>query len=65
MFGFKFLGNTHVPHRKNTAKMPGVRMTPPNEVDEVISAKYDAFNAKDIQKTKVKYVSLFIINTSQ
>ena len=32
MFGFKFLGNTHVPHRKNTAKMPGVRMTPPKEI---------------------------------
>lgn len=32
MFGFKFLGNTRVPHRKSTASMPGVRMTPPKEV---------------------------------
>ena len=32
MFGFKFLGNTPVPHRKNTADMPAVRMTPPSEV---------------------------------
>ncbi len=32
MFGFKFLGNTHIPHRKNTASMPAVRMTPPKEV---------------------------------
>ncbi len=32
MFGSKFLGNTHIPHHKNTAEMPGVRMTPPKEV---------------------------------
>ena len=32
MFGFKFLGNTHVPHFKNTAEMPAVVMTPPAEV---------------------------------
>ena len=32
MFGFKFLGNTHVPHRKNTAAMQGVRMMPPAEI---------------------------------
>ena len=32
MFGSKFLGNTHVPHHKNTAGMPGVRMTPPKEI---------------------------------
>lgn len=32
MFGFKFLGNTHVPHRKNTANMPAVKMPPPEEV---------------------------------
>lgn len=32
MFLFGFLGNTHIPHRKNTAKMPAVRMTPPKEV---------------------------------
>ena len=32
MFGFKFLGNTRIPHRKSTASMPGVRMTPPSEV---------------------------------
>lgn len=32
MFGFKFLGNTHIPHNKNTAAMPAVRMTPPKEV---------------------------------
>ena len=32
MFGFKFLGNTKVPHRKNTADLQPVRMTPPNEV---------------------------------
>ena len=29
---FKFLGNTHIPHRKNTAAMPAVRMAPPKEV---------------------------------
>ncbi len=32
MFGFKFLGNTHIPHRKNTAAMPAVKMAPPSEV---------------------------------
>ena len=32
MLGFKFLGNTHVPHRKNTANMPAVKMPPPAEV---------------------------------
>ena len=32
MFGFKFLGNTHVPHHKNTADMPPVKITPPSEV---------------------------------
>ena len=32
MFGFKFLGNTHVPHNKNTADMQPVRMTTPKEV---------------------------------
>lgn len=32
MFGFKFLGNTRVPHRKNTAEMPAVRMPAPDEV---------------------------------
>ena len=32
MFGFKFLGNTHVPHNKNTADMQPVKMTPPSEV---------------------------------
>ena len=32
MFKFKFLGNTHVPHRKNTAEMAAIRMTPPKEV---------------------------------
>ena len=32
MFGFKFLGNTHVPHNKNTADMQPVRMTAPKEV---------------------------------
>ena len=32
MFKFKFLGNTHVPHRKNTAEMGAIRMTPPKEV---------------------------------
>lgn len=28
----RFLGNTRVPHRKNTADMPAVRMTPPSVV---------------------------------
>ena len=32
MLGFKFLGNTPVPHRKNTADMPAVKMPPPAEV---------------------------------
>lgn len=32
MFRFKFLGKTHLPHRKNTASMPAVRMAPPKEV---------------------------------
>ena len=32
MFGFKFLGNTRVPHHKNTADMQPVKMTPPKEV---------------------------------
>ena len=32
MFGFKFLGNTRVPHNKNTADMQPVKMTTPKEV---------------------------------
>lgn len=32
MFGLKLLGNTHIPHNKNTADMPPVRITPPKEV---------------------------------
>ena len=32
MFGFKYLGNTRVPHRKNTAEMPAVKMPAPDEV---------------------------------
>ena len=32
MFGFKLLGNTKIPHRKNTADMPAVKMTPPTKV---------------------------------
>ena len=32
MFGFKFLGNTHIPHNKNTSDMSPIRMTPPKEV---------------------------------
>ena len=32
MFGFKFLGNTRVPHRKNTAGTCAVRMTVSGEV---------------------------------
>ena len=32
MFGFKFLGNTHIPHNKNTAECTPVKMTPPKEV---------------------------------
>lgn len=32
MFGKKFLGKTHIPHRKNTEEMTPVVMTPPCEV---------------------------------
>ena len=32
MFGFKFLGKTHIPHNKNTAEMPPVKITSPKEV---------------------------------
>ena len=32
MFKRKFLGNTRIPHRKNTAKLSPVRMMPPSEV---------------------------------
>ncbi|MBQ2908816.1 MAG: RnfABCDGE type electron transport complex subunit C, partial [Clostridia bacterium] len=32
MFSFKFLGKTHIPHHKNTADMPAVRMPSPKEV---------------------------------
>lgn len=32
MFGFKFLGKTHIPHNKSTAEVPPVRMTAPKEV---------------------------------
>ena len=32
MFGFKFLGNTHVPHHKNTAELSPVKMPTPAEV---------------------------------
>ena len=32
MFGKKFLGDTRIPHRKNTDEMTPVKMTPPSEV---------------------------------
>ena len=32
MFGFKILGNTHIPHNKKTAESSPVRMTSPGEV---------------------------------
>ena len=32
MFGIKFLGNTRIPHHKNTAAMPPIDMPPPAEV---------------------------------
>ena len=32
MFSFGFLGKTKIPHRKNTADMPAVRVAPPSEV---------------------------------
>ena len=32
MFGFKFSGNTHIPHRKHTAELAAVRMAPQKEV---------------------------------
>lgn len=32
MFGFKFLGNTRIPHKKSTADSLSVRMAPPAEV---------------------------------
>ena len=32
MFGFKFLGNTHIPHYKNTSKLEAITMPPPAEV---------------------------------
>ena len=32
MFGFKFLGNTHIPHHKNTAELSPVKMPTPAEV---------------------------------
>ena len=32
MFGFKFLGKARIPHHKNTAEMPPIKMTPPSEV---------------------------------
>ena len=32
MFGFKFLGNTHIPHRKSTAELAPVKMPIPKEV---------------------------------
>ena len=32
MFGFKFIGNTRIPHRKNTAESQSVRIAPPAEV---------------------------------
>ena len=32
MFGFKFLGNTHIPHNKKTTESSPVKMTPPTEV---------------------------------
>lgn len=32
MFGFKFLGNTHIPHHKNTAETLPIKMTPPTQV---------------------------------
>ena len=32
MFGFKFLGNTRVPHHKNTADMSPIKMPPPKDI---------------------------------
>ena len=42
MLGFKFLGKTNVPHRKNTAAMPAVKMPPPQEVLIPMSAHIGA-----------------------
>lgn len=32
MFRFRFLGKTRLPHRKNTASMPAVKMAPPADI---------------------------------
>ena len=43
------LGKTHVPHRKNTADMPAVRMTPPTEV-EIPMSQHIGAPAKPVVK---------------
>lgn len=43
------LGKTHVPHRKNTASMPAVRMAPPSEV-EIPMSQHIGAPAKPIVK---------------
>ncbi len=50
MFGFKLLGNTHVPHRKNTAEMSGVRMTPPEEILLPVSQHIGASASVTVKK---------------
>ena len=49
MFGFKFLGNTHVPHHKNTADMPPVKITPPSEV-VILTSQHIGSSAEPIVK---------------
>ena len=54
------IGRVHVPHRKNTASMPRVRMTPPKEV-EIIMAQHIGAPAKPVVKEGDKvYVGTLI-----
>ncbi len=49
MLGFKFLGNTRVPHHKETKNMPAVRIEPPKEV-LILMSQHIGAPAKPIVK---------------
>ncbi len=54
------LGRTHVPHRKNTAEMPAVRMTPPSSVLIPVSQHIGAPSVPAVKPGDKVYVGTLI-----
>ena len=60
MLSFFKIGKTHVPHRKNTADIPAVRMAPPNEVLIPMSQHIGAPAAPTVKVGDTVYVGTMI-----